>query len=319
MKSFLLKLSFIIIALAGVYGFLVNRLSQDFVDIYYEKFTQKAGGLIIGISKANKGINPEIIEQKLQALNYYDTPLINYALNVNNSPFGEVYLESIKKKIKPIKNRQLFIVSVSPGAFSTPLKMKSEDIYKMDKNHTILGKVNKVDTKPNYNYIINTYELPLYNALHPYDKWLFYELHPNGWLEIRPNTEIDSIKATDIAFWKAGILKEFEAQLGIQQISSYRIESFIKILEFFKTRGDVFIVRIPQDEEFNILEHKLWPSFEQKMDSIAKQYNVPFLNYSNLANKFKTYDGLHFDTNGATQFTEMLSEDIYVILKNKEN
>ncbi|NJX15875.1 hypothetical protein [Tamlana crocina] len=310
MKRFLIKLSLFTLSLICVYGFLVNKLSEDYVDIYYKKFTQKASGLIIGISKASKGINPAIIEKKLKDLNY-DTPIINFALNVNNSPFGEVYFEAIKKKLNPKQNNQLFIIAVSPGAFAAPQKMNPEDIYKMDKNRTILGKVSQVAANPNYNYVLNTYEQPLYNALHPYEKWTFNEIHDNGWLEIMPVAKKDTIRESDTKFWKSNILRLFRDQLGFQEVSSYRIDSFTKILAYLKSKGDTFIVRIPEDQEFYDLEHKFWPTFERDMDSISNQHDIPFLNYSNLIGHFKTYDGLHLDSTGATEFTKMFSEDIY--------
>lgn len=293
---------------------MVNKLSKDYVDVYYKKFTQKAGGLIIGISKASKGINPAIIEEKLSVLNY-DKPIINFALNSSNSLYGEVYLEAIKKKLNPKINKQLFILSVSPVAFAALKDLNPEDIYKMDKNHTVLGKVNQVSSKPNYNYILNTYEQPLYNALHPYEKWTFFKLHDNGWVETTRTTDKDTIREVDTKFWKFKVSELFKNQLDFQEVSTYRIDSFIKILIFLKSKGDVFIINMPEDQEFLDMEKMFWPDFEQKIDSIASKYNTPFFNYSKLNHKFKTYDGVHFDTANAIEFTEMLSEDIYNYLR----
>lgn len=293
---------------------MVNKLSKDYVDVYYKKFTQKAGGLIIGISKASKGINPAIIEEKLSVLNY-DKPIINFALNSSNSLYGEVYLEAIKKKLNPKINKQLFILSVSPVAFAALKDLNPEDIYKMDKNHTVLGKVNQVSSKPNYNYILNTYEQPLYNALHPYEKWTFFKLHDNGWVETTRTTDKDTIREVDTKFWKFKVSELFKNQLDFQEVSTYRIDSFIKILIFLKSKGDVFIINMPEDQEFLDMEKMFWPDFEQKIDSISTKYNTPFFNYNNLDHKFKTYDGVHFDTANAIAFTKMLSEDIYNYLK----
>lgn len=314
MKRFFIKLALFTISLICVYGFLVNKLSEDYVDIYYKKFTQKASGLIVGVSTANRGINPAIIEEKLNELNY-DTPIVNFALDVSNSSFGEVYLEAIKKKIKPKESKQLFIISVTPAAFAAPANMASEDILNIDKNHTILGKVSQVDINPNYNYILNTYEQPLYNALHPYEKWNFFTVHDNGWLEITLVTGKDTISNSDIKHWKSKNLEFSAKKLAMQEVSEYRVESFIKMLKFLGTRGNVFIVRIPEDEEFMNLEKEFWPDFEERMYDLAQKHNIPFLNYSNLNDRFKTYDGLHFDSTGATEFTKMLSEDIYNYLE----
>lgn len=313
MKRFLIKIALFIIALLSFYILFVHKLSEDHVDEFYNKFTQEASGLILGISKASKGINPEIIETKLDEL-HYDTPIINFALNVANSQYGDAYFEAIKKKLNPIAKKKLFIISVSPGSFATPKSYNDEDIIKHDKK-TIVGKVTNVKSKPNYNYIIKTYDKPLYNALHKYDQWSHHKTHNNGWLEIRLATETDTFNDSRIKEWKSHVKKYFEENMKKQKVSNYRIISFIKILSFLKNKGDVFLVSIPEDQSIMNIEQAFWPNFESTIDSIAKQYNVPFFNYSHLVDTFKTYDGLHFDSNGAKEFSSLLSDDIKKYLK----
>lgn len=315
MKAFFVKILIFIIVLLSLYGLLIHKLSEDYVDIYYNKFTQKAGGLILGISKASKGINPTIMENELQLADY-DTPIINFALNVNNSQYGEVYLKAIQKKLKNVQKKQIFVLSVSPGNFAAPLNTDANDIADIDKK-TITGKVTVVDAKPNYNYIINSYDKGLYNALHKYEKWEHYNLHENGWLEIKlKNFKSDSLKNNNIKFWKSSVRKYFEQNMKFKEISEYRIECFIKTINYLKPRGHVFIVRIPEDKEFMEAENDFWPNFEKDIDSICNKLNVPFINYSNMAGKFTTYDGLHFDSSGANAFTKMLTKDICLHLKN---
>lgn len=316
MKSFFIKLIVFSIMLISFYSLLVYKLSDDFVDIYYKKFTQESGGLIIGISKASKGINPSIIENELDSFNY-DLPLVNFALNVNNSKYGDVYFEAIKKKLKPNSKKQLFILSVSPGSFAAPYSISANDIIKIDKN-TILGKVSLVKTNPNYNYIVNTYNKPLYNALHPYEKWENYTLHDNGWLEVKLK-ESKAIQIRNTKLWKSDVIRHFKENVIKQEISNYRINSFIEMVKFLKEKGDVFLVLIPEDKELMALEKNFSPNFESKIDSISNNLNVPFLNYSNLVDKFKTYDGLHFESEGAQEFTKTLSIDIKKHLKTKKH
>lgn len=317
MKVFFIKITVFIIALISVYGLFVHKLSEDFVDIYYEKFTSQAGGLILGISKASKGIDPAIIENELKSFEY-DKPLINFALNVKHSQYGDMYFEAIKKKLKNKVKKQLFILSVSPGSFATPASMNENDIVKLDKK-TIIGKTDDVSSKSNYNYIVNNYSEPLYNALHEYEKWPYYNLHENGWLEIESFSGNDSITSKDIAFAKSNMIHYFDQSIKGQEPSEYRINTFIKLFEFLKTRGDVFLIRIPEDKEFMDIENNFWPDFDIKMDSIANKHNLPFFNYSNFQDKFKTYDGLHFESRAAKQFTKMLSEDIHNYLKTKKH
>ena len=225
--------------------------------------------------------------------------------------------EAIKKKLKPNSKKQLFILSVSPGSFAAPYSISANDIIKIDKN-TILGKVSLVKTNPNYNYIVNTYNKPLYNALHPYEKWENYTLHDNGWLEVKLK-ESKAIQIRNTKLWKSDVIRHFKENVIKQEISNYRINSFIEMVKFLKEKGDVFLVLIPEDKELMALEKNFSPNFESKIDSISNNLNVPFLNYSNLVDKFKTYDGLHFESEGAQEFTKTLSIDIKKHLKTKKH
>src|SRR5690606_19902047 len=114
MKSLIIKTTLFCSLMAGAYFMLVDKLSHGFVDMYYQKFTQSAGSLIIGLSRADQGIDPTIIEERLDGEGI-GLPLVNFAANQYN--FGEVYLQAIKQKLTPTSDRRIFIVSVSPGSF----------------------------------------------------------------------------------------------------------------------------------------------------------------------------------------------------------
>lgn len=311
MKDFFIKLTVFTFIFISLYVLALKTLSNGYVDVYYKKFTQEAGGLIIGVSKASKGINPDIIENELKEFNF-ETPIVNFALNVSNSKYGDVYFEAIKKKLKQqTSKKQLFIISVSPGSFTAPANLKAVDIIEMDKKNTIIGKVDWVKTTPNYNYIVETYDQPLYNAFHSYDKDPKFTMHKNGWVEIKLNDSLnDSIVNKDILFWKGVLLRHFKKEIDKQEISNYRINSFIEIVKFLKSRGRVFVLTIPEDKEFIETEKLFWANFETQMDSITSQLDVPFFNYWHLSNKLRTYDGLHLESDSAKKFTLMLSKDI---------
>lgn len=310
MKAFFTKLTVFSLAFVCIYMLCVHILSKDYVDIYYKKFTQEAGGLVIGISKASKGINPNIIENELKHLDF-DTPIVNFALNVSNSKYGDIYFEAIKKKVNFSSKNQLFIVSVSPASFAAKINAEPEDIIEMDKKFTIVGKVDQVKAKPNFNYVIETYDQPLYNAFHPYEKDPRFTIHDNGWLEIKLDySKSDSIVKNDILFWKSILLKHFKNEVKTQEVSEYRIKSFVEMIQFLKQNGSVFIITMPEDKEFIDSEKIFWPNFEPQMDSIAAKLNIPYINYWYLSGKLKTYDGLHLESESAKEFTHLLSKDI---------
>lgn len=319
MKGFLIKTVAFITLFITVYVFFVDKLSQGYVDEYYNKLTQKSGGLILGISTASEGLSPSIIENKLKA-HGYDTPIINFALDGTQSRYGDVYFKSVKKKLEQsnsLKNG-IFIIAVSPGSFAKQTGVNDEDIYNLDKKG-VLGKIENLTSAPNYDYIINTYGMPLYNTLHTEAQWKHHISHSNGWNEIKIEIDSDTIADKDMEFWKSHTIRYYKRSIEKQTISDYRITGFIKILAYLKTKGDVFLVRIPADKEIMDIEQAFWPSFNTTFDSIAKSYNVPFFNYSKNYSNFKTYDGLHFESKSAIMFTKRVSEDINNALKNNKH
>ncbi len=314
LKSFVIKLVLIAITFIMVYLFFVNKLANDFVDPHYNKFTQQAGGLILGLSRANEGISPTIIEEALADYGLFDLPMVNFALN--EAHFGEVYLKAIKNKIHT--RNGVFIISISPGNFTAPIGLDAKKTLKYDKRLT-LGKVDNYTSSPNYNYIMNAYGAPLYNGFHDLDQWNHRTSHHNGWNEVKLEGKHDTIRATDIENWKALNMKFYKEKIKTQQISQYRYEYFIKTITYLKSKGDVFLVRMPSTYEFLKFETELWKSFDYEMDSIAEFYKIPYFNYINKSYKYKTYDGSHLESESAKSFTKELTEDIKVYLKSNHS
>ena len=305
LKSFVIKLFIIAITFIAVYLFFVDKLAKDFVDTNYNKFTQEAGSLILGLSRADVGISPFIIEEELKNYNFFNKPLINFALN--EAHFGEVYYEAIKKKIET--SNGIFILSISPGNFTAPLGLDDKKVFEYDERLT-LGKIDNFTSTPNYNYIMNTYGAPLYNSFHRLDQWNHRVSHLNGWNEIKLENEVDTITNKDIEYWKSLTFKFYNQKIKTEQLSTYRYNYFIKTIEYLKTKGKVFLVRMPSDVGILKFENKYWKNFNSEMDSLSNIYNVPYFNYSKKSKNYKTYDGSHLESESAKKFTRLLSKDI---------
>ena len=311
LKSFVIKLFIIAITFIAVYLFFVDKLAKDFVDTNYNKFTQEAGSLILGLSRANEGISPFIIEEELKDYNFFNKPLINFALN--EAHFGEIYYEAIKKKIET--RNGIFILSISPGNFTAPLGLDDRKVLEYDERLT-LGKINNFTASPNYNYIINTYGASLYNGFHSLDQWNHRVSHLNGWNEIRLESHIDTITNKDIEYWKSLTFKFYNQKIKTEQLSTYRYNYFIKTIAYLKTKGKVFLTRMPSDKAILKFEDNHWANFDFEMDSIAKSYHIPYFNYSQQSNNYKTYDGSHMESESAKKFSKKLSTDIKSYLKS---
>ena len=273
MGKLVLKSLLLFVLFAGLYLYLVDRLSHQYVDPYYPKFTQEAGSLILGVSRSGEDIDPAVVEPTL-AESGIALPLINFALFKYQSPYGEVYLEAVKKKLLNQKEPGIFILSVSVGCFAAPNGMSDEEILEMDQKMTI-GKLKNFTSFPNYDYIISSYERPLYHAIFQY-QFENQISHPNGWNEVVLETPSFTIQESHMKSYKEFNKREYGRIAEEEHISEYRINSFKNTIDYLKERGKVFIVALPADIEMMDLENELWPELTAVISDIAKKKAVPF-------------------------------------------
>ncbi len=315
LNKFLIKLVVLCIAFIGVYALFINKLSKGTVDIYYNKLNQEAGSLILGLSRADQGISPYIIENDLSSFDF-SKPVINFAMNAHQSAFGEVYLKGVMKKIENNNNNGIFIISLNPGNFTVPITTSEENVFSLDKA-SIIGSINNLTKKPNYDYLISKYESPLYSTFFDKKNWRHLVSHNNGWNEVILISENDTITEADINNWKSQTIDYYKREVEKIRVSNYRMSYFIKTIEFLKTKGSVFLIRMPSDISVLKFAKNNWSDFDHDMDSVSTLYNVPYFNYSSQSNEYKTYDGSHLESESAKKFTKQLCLDIKNYLKTK--
>ncbi|PRX55274.1 hypothetical protein [Flagellimonas meridianipacifica] len=306
MKQFLIKIIVFASFFWGLYLLTVVKLSDGFVDMYYPKFTQEAGSLVLGLSRADQGIDPVVLEETLEPFQI-NKPIINFA--TNQSFYGEVYLEAIQKKLAKNTTNGIFILSVSPGSFTGPKNMGPKKIRAFDER-MVIGKTDNFTTSPNYNYIINCYGQSLYNSIYNTNTWGHLVSHDNGWNQVKLIAGKDTIKERDIANWKSENLIFYNKKSQTESFKDSRFEQFLKTISFLKKKGKVFLVRIPADPDVLAFENSRWSDFDSRMERVANTYNIPYLNYSKQTSAVKTYDGSHMESNSAKKFTKMLAERI---------
>ena len=109
MKLFFIKLSlFTLIVIAIVFVFLTKH--KGYVDYFYGKFTtEKKESLILGDSRSFQGIMPSVVDENFK--NQYKS-IYNYSFTIAQASYGDCYLNSIKKKLKPNASKGLYILSV---------------------------------------------------------------------------------------------------------------------------------------------------------------------------------------------------------------
>ncbi|QLG46711.1 hypothetical protein [Costertonia aggregata] len=317
MKGFLIKVSLFTALFISVYFSFLYKLSTGYVDGYYYKFCGEGESLIIGLSRAHDGIVPEIINKSLMVSDFNGKKISNFAFEKSQSPFGEVYLESIKRKIGNSKGRGLFIISVTPGSFLALKGMTDKEIEKRDKKIMMLGKVSDVTSNPNFSYLTNCYGNPLYNIFfNDKNKISNRIVHPSGWNEFRMKSESYNVMKSDLKLWKSQTLEGYKAIYEKEAVSEYRIASLKKLIRFLKKKGEVVLVRMPTSEEVNEFENKKWEFFNVEIDSMAKKIDIKYLDYSDNF-MFNTYDGSHLVSESAKSFTGLLADDIKKHLENE--
>jgi len=317
MKLFLVKIGLFFLLFGATYLFFMNKLSNSYVDENYNKFTQEAGGLIIGLSRANHGLSPDILETKLEEFKF-EKPLINFAIDHGQTQFGELYLNSIKRKLKHNGTKGLYILSVSPGSFTAPKNMDAIEVKDLDQKR-ILGKINTLTEHPNFDYISNCYPHSLYNAMYPTNKWDNLVAHTNGWNEVKLKSATHTISKQDIKEWKQQAIDYYKKSLQEEVYNANRFQYFIKTISYLKEKGTVVLIRMPIDQDMLLLENETWFDFNKKIDSVAENQNVVYFDYSEKLADYQTFDGSHLLSESAQQFTEKLSEAIKTHLKSAAN
>jgi hypothetical protein len=73
---------------------------------------------------------------------------------------------------------------------------------------------------------------------------------------------------------------------------------------------------MPADGEIISFENEHLPAFNAMVDSVAKVYQVPYLDYSESRPGFGTYDGSHLYSETAKEFSTILAKDISPFLNN---
>lgn len=314
MIRFLGKFVLFCFTLGAAYLFLVNRLSQGYVDMYYPKFTQPGGSLVLGLSRADQGIAPSLLGEELQP-GSFAAPFVNFASN--QSYYGEVYLEAIRKKVPAGVANGLYILSVTPGSFTAPKRAGEQELIQMDE-HSIMGKTGDFTSRPNYDYIVNCYGQALYNSLHNRTAWENLISHDDGWNEVRMRSGENTIRERDMASWKAQNLNFYKRKIRTEAVREHRKEYLGKTIDFLKGHGTVVLVRLPADPDIIHLENATWEGFDGDMERTAGRHGIRYLNYSEGLDGMQTYDGSHLASESARKFTRILAADIRRIMTNQQ-
>lgn len=279
MKKFIIK-SVLFSSFSILLFLCVFSRADGYSDPFYIKFTTpKQSSIILGTSRAAQGLQPRVFDSVLKK------KFSNYAFTVLHSPFGETYLNSIKRKLDRSTKQAIFIVAIDPWSVSSFTK-SPEDSVSFRELNLALGNTKLVNIKPNPFYLINNWDKKYYDLIT--EKQSNFFLHDNGWLEI--NIILDSIKEAENVDNK--VRKYRKNMLLNAQFSKTRFRFLKETINFLKMYGDVYLVRLPIHEKMMQIDNALMPDFNFKMKEAILISNG-YLDLTPLNADFNYTDGNH--------------------------
>ncbi len=308
MSRFLVKLTvFLFLALSLLSLLLIE--DGGYVDYFYEKFTTpKTQSMILGDSRSMQGIQPSVINSYFRK-GEYATPILNYSFTVAQMAYGEIWKESIVRKLDTTSGNGLFILTVNPWILS---KRDGDDESKKVFFEADVPPNNMkfVSMNPNFEYLIKNWNYFHFKSIFRKTS----EMHKDGWLE-ESNLTNDQNTLDE---WKQNQVNIFSGFSHKMQPSQYRLTEFNNLVKYLNTKGHVFIVRMPMDSVLIEIEAAYWASFDSDIEKVAEANGVKYFNFTKDKLKYRTYDGNHLDKYGGVVFTKDLCDSISVGMISKK-
>jgi len=291
MKKFIKKVVIFIIPIF-ILLFGVSFLADGDSDNIYLKFTSpQQKSLILGTSRAAQGIQPNVFKEIL------GIDIFNYAFNVNFSPYGKVYYESVLKKHKREKNG-IFILTVDPWSISS-FNKNPNDMDMFRENDTPIANMNFVNSSPNFEYLFKYFKGHYKNIIIDHSRFLY--LHKDGWLDVS-GLDMDSIA------YNGRIQRTLEPFREIKtNLSQVRLDYLLKTVNYFKKYGEVYIVRLPVYPQMAEIDNKMMPNFEYIISEVI-QNSDGYLDMLPASNRYKYIDSNHLHKESGAVVSQEIAE-----------
>lgn len=296
MKRFLILLFIFVAILIAGFVAVLSRANENTDEFYYRFATPKQSSLVIGTSRAAQGINPSIINAQLGR-----TDLFNYAFTNDHSPYGAIYLRSIREKLNVESNSGIFILAVDPWCLSSD-KQAPEDEKFFRENGLMLDQMPVVDMHPNVFYLMKFYQEP-YSHLLTGTHNAELVLKRDGWLEV--NVPMDSAAVQRRTVSRMNDYREKVAPAYAP--SNLRMHYLIETIAYLKKHGNVYLVRLPVSAEMKLIEDDYYPAFDEQMTLVSSQNTVSFLNLRKENMNCTFTDGNHLSKYSAHEVSERIA------------
>jgi len=273
--------------------FIFSR-ADGYTDAYYLRFTTpKQNSLILGTSRAAQAMQPSVFDGIL------DKRIYNFAFTNSQSPYGSVYFESIKKKIKKESHKGVFVVAVSPWSISSETENLNDNKSFREEN-LCLDNTTFVNMNPNIQYLLNNYSEPYYKLLFQENKSNVF-LHNDGWLEVC--VKMDSFSVQKRLDSKVATY----SKLTNHKFSEYRLSYLKKTVAFLQSYGEVYLVRLPIHQNILTIKNDFLPDFERKIKPIINQ-SSGYYDFTNQSESFTYTNGNHLYKDSGYKISTIISE-----------
>ncbi len=299
MKKFLFKILWYVSGALLLFSVLGRYADGNTDDNYMHFAVKNPKNIILGDSRGAQAVVPDILNKKMNA--EFD----NFSLNVVQSPYGEVYYKAVQRKLDPDTQNGIFIITIDP--WNVSLNKNVKDPKDFPEEHSPLKNMYFYDLSPNYEYLLKNYTrswFKLYTEREEKGKSNTY-LHKNGWMEVTVNMEKDSVAKREIEK-----VKFYRDIAQMQNVSSIRLKALEEIITFLKTKGIVYLVRIPASEKIMEIEKSYSPDFSKKIKQISIKHNIRFFDFSSAHKNYIYTDGNHMYKESGKAFTAQLSDSI---------
>lgn len=301
-RNSILKLAFFSIIPFAVVCYAVYLTGKK-TDDFYKRFTSpQQNALILGSSRAAH-INPAILDSVVKS-RYPNVKFYNYSFTAGHSPYGPSYLESIKKKLNPKTKNSLFLVTVEPSILMVNKNKPDSPEYYFE-NDKSLAETYFVNLNPNIPYLIKNYDYSITKVLNdkirpPVNPMAIVNILDNGKVDVNSIRDY-SPSAKAIEMKRKMVL--FQNKINDLKWSENRVKYLGQTIQFLQKHGKVILVRDPIDLVPYKIEETKVPYFDEKMQQLAKKYNVSYTNFNLTSNNYKYMDLVHFTRESADKFT----------------
>ncbi len=302
MKDFLIKTSIFSLVVLSIFLLVLSR-ADGRTDNFYLRFTtpvQKS--MIVGTSRAAQGLRPAVFD----SIN--NTEMYNYSFTVTASPYGETYLNSIKKKVDRSSTAGTFIVTVDPWSICSTTK-NPEDSTQFRELDLYLAKSPFVAQNPNFIYLLKNLKGKYFYTV--YKRRMPILLHDDGWLEIsvsmRPK-EVERRTEKKLKFYR-------EDQLPRYKLSKTRLRYLKETISFLNQHGDVYLVRLPVHPDLMEMETELMADFDNVISELIPP-TKGYLDLTKFNSDYRYTDGNHLYKESGRKVSEKVATWIQELKDN---